>query len=119
MRLSGARGAVTLPASDAASHTIGWCARRVVGPTSGCASTRTLRSMAEVDEVGESVLAALRGKPPRVPWLGGRHVPGQINASEVARARSRALSRLGKAHRAEFERYWVEEQWKIVDGVES
>lgn len=73
--------------------------------------------MAEVDEVGESVLAALRGKPRRTPWWGGRHAPGEVNASEVARARARASSQLIRAHRAEFERYWVEEQWKIADGI--
>jgi len=68
----------------------------------------------------EAILNALRGRPRRLPWAtysgnGYRRVDrGAIASNEVARARGRALSRLKAAHPDEFERYYIDEQWKIA-----
>lgn len=75
----------------------------------------------EVDEDAERVLLALLGKPRRLPWSEyvanrWRAPRGTISTDGVSRARGRAASRLIAAHRAEFDRYWVEEQWKIAEG---
>lgn len=69
------------------------------------------------DVEAERVLLALAGRPRRRSgrdyWL---PQPGTINGHDAARARGRALSRLAAAHRDEFERLWVEEQWRIARG---
>lgn len=77
-----------------------------------------------LDDEGEWALLALAGRtlpPPRCTHgeytANGYRTPrGKIDSSSVGRARGRAMARVVEAHRSEFERYWLEEQWKIVEG---
>lgn len=76
-----------------------------------------------LDDEGEWALLALAGRtlpPPRCTHSeytanGYRTPRGKIHSSDVGKARGRAVARVVEAHRSEFDRYWLEEQWKIVD----
>lgn len=71
-------------------------------------------TVAVVDHDAERVMLAFLGKPRR--RRGWRHEKGTIDSHGVGRARGRASARLITAHRAEFDLYWLQEQWKIANG---